>query len=91
VCQLRQFPASNHAVARPDVLDVPHACDGRQGESLAATAYEAADRCAATYAWWGNPYRRDPCGDDPTAIWNPTGFLLPYWMGRYYGFISAEQ
>lgn len=91
VCQLRQFPASNHGVAHPDVLAVPHACDGRQGESLAATAFEAADRCAATYAWWGNPYRRDACSDDPTAIWNPTGFLLPYWMGRYYGFIGAEQ
>jgi hypothetical protein len=91
VCQLRQFPASNHGVAHPENLDAPHACDGRQGESLAADPFEAAVRCAATYAWWGNPYRRDACTDDATLIWNPTGFLLPYWMGRYYRFITPAQ
>ena len=91
VCQLRQFPASNHGVAHPTNQDAPHACDDRFGNSLAADAFEAADRCASTYAWWGNPYSRDPCSDDPTAIWQPAGYLLPYWMGRYYGFISAAQ
>lgn len=38
--------------------------------------------------WNGNPYRLD--GGDPLGRREDDGtaFLLPYWMGRYYGFIA---
>lgn len=91
VCQLRQFPRSNHRAARDTTALAPHACSDRFDRSLAATAFPIADRCAATYAWWGNPYERYTCTDEPTLVQQPAGFLLPYWMGRYYGFISASQ
>jgi hypothetical protein len=91
VCQLRQFPRSNHVVARDTTPLAPEVCLGRQSESLAGVAFEIADRCAATYAWWGNPYQRSACADEPTAVQQPAGFLLPYWMARYYGFIDAAQ
>jgi hypothetical protein len=91
VCQLRQFPRSNHTVARDTTALAPHACDDRFTRSLAAAPFEIADRCAATYAWWGNPYERHACSDEPTLVQQPAGFLLPYWMGRYYGFITATQ
>ena len=91
VCQLRQFPRSNHVGARDTTALAPHSCTDRFERSLAATAFEIADRCAATYAWWGNPYERSTCSDEPTLVQQPAGFLLPYWMGRYYGFITAEQ
>ncbi|HEX5061663.1 MAG TPA: hypothetical protein VFV99_19990 [Kofleriaceae bacterium] len=91
VCQLRQFPRSNHIVARDTTVLAPDACNDRFDRSLAATPFQIADRCAATYAWWGNPYERTMCGDDPTLVQQPAGYLLPYWMGRYYGFISAAQ
>jgi hypothetical protein len=92
VCQLRQFPRSNHVVARDTSALAPHACDGRMaGESLAATAFGVADRCAATYVWWGDPYARGACTADPTLIQNPAGYLLPYWMARYYGFVDAAE
>jgi hypothetical protein len=91
VCQLRQFPRSNHVVARDTTSLAPGVCDGRKMESLAASPFDIADRCAATFAYWGNPYIRNTCGDEPTLIQQPSGFLLPYWMGRYYGFIDASQ
>ncbi len=91
VCQLRQFPRSNHLAAHDTTALAPHACDDRFGRSLAATPFPIADRCAATFAWWGNPYERTTCGDEPTLIQQPAGYLLPYWMARYYGFISAAQ
>ncbi len=91
VCQLRQFPRSNHLVAHDTQALAPHSCDDRFQRSLAATAFPIADRCAATYAWWGNPYERYTCADEPTLIQQPAGFLLPYWMGRYYGFIDGAQ
>lgn len=37
--------------------------------------------------WNGNPYRVDG-GGDGTEEEDPTMYLLPYWMGRYYRFIE---
>ncbi|HEV7556038.1 MAG TPA: hypothetical protein VGO00_11310 [Kofleriaceae bacterium] len=91
VCQLRQFPRSNHAVAHDTTALAPESCTGRQTESLAAEPFGVADRCAATYVWWGNPYIRTTCTADPTLVQQPAGYLLPYWMARYYGFITADQ
>jgi hypothetical protein len=91
LCQLRQFPASNHGVARDAAALAPHACDDRQGVSLAALPFDVADRCAATYAWWRNPYRRETCADEPERVDSPAGYLLPYWMGRYHGFVPAAE
>ena len=91
VCQLRQFPRSNHLVARDTSALAAHSCNDRFDRSLAATPFDIADRCAATFAYWGNPYERSACADEPTLVQQPAGYLLPYWMGRYYGFISAEQ
>jgi hypothetical protein len=90
VCQLHQFPRSNHLVAHDTTSLAPHACNDRFDRSLAPTAFEIADRCAATYAYWGNPYERHSCTDEPTLVQQPAGYLLPYWMGRYYGFIGAD-
>ena len=90
VCQLRQFPRSNHQVARDTASLAPEACLGRQDESLAATPFPIADRCSATFAYWGNPYERSSCTDEPTIIRQPGSYLLPYWMGRYHGFIPAD-
>jgi hypothetical protein len=91
VCQLRQFPRSNHAAAHDTTTLAPEACIGRSGESLAATAFEVADRCSGTFVWWGNPYVRTMCTADPTLVQQPAGYLLPYWMARYYGFVTADQ
>ncbi len=86
MCQLREFPRSNHRVAR-DTTGAAAACTGRSGESLAAEPFSIADRCSATFAWWGDPYERTTCTDDATVVMQPAGYLLPYWMARYYGLL----
>ena len=90
VCQLREFPASNEHAAH-DTTGAPEACTGRLGESLAASAFGVADRCAATFVWWGDPFIRTTCTPDATLIDQPTGYLLAYWMARYYGFVAADE
>ena len=72
-------------------MGAPEVCLDRQDNSLAFTAFDVADRGAATYIWWGNPYQRYVATGDPALVNNPTGYLLPYWMARYYGFITADQ
>jgi hypothetical protein len=86
LCQLRQFPASNQDAARDTTALAPSACDGRSGESLASSPFDIADRCAATFTWWRNPYTRESCAADPARVEQPAGYLLPYWMARYHGF-----
>lgn len=90
ICQLKQFPRSNHQVARDTSVLAPNACTDRLGNSLAAQPFEIADRCAATFAYWGNPYERHQCDDRHELVRQPGGYLLPYWMGRYFGFIAAD-
>ena len=69
----------------------PTACTGRNGNPLAAAPVSIADRCAATFAWWGDPYELHTCADDPTLVQNPAGYLLPYWMARYHGFLGPDD
>ena len=91
VCQLRQFPASNHVAARDTTALAPEACLGRQGESLAGAPFDVADRCAATFVWWQNPYHRRTCAEEPALVQQPAGYLLAYWMARYYRFVDGEM
>lgn len=88
-CALREFPRSNHQVAHAQAAAT--ACTGRFSEPMAAAPFSIADRCAATFAWWGNPYEIGSCTDDPTLVDNPAGYLLPYWMGRYQGFLGPAD
>jgi hypothetical protein len=89
-CALREGSrSSNHQAAR--TAAAPEACTDRFGNPLAAAPFSIADRCAATFAWWGNPYAIGSCTDDPTMVDNPAGYLLPYWMARYHGFLAATD
>lgn len=90
ICQLKQFPRSNHQVAKDTAALAPGACTDRLDNSLAAQPFEIADRCAATFAYWGNPYERSQCDDRHELVRQPGGYLLPYWMGRYFGLIADD-
>jgi len=87
---LQQFPASQVQVALTTPATYTQACLNRFNEPEGGLPRETADRCAATYLWWGDPYSLGSCAADPTYVHPPQGYLLPYWMGRYYGFISPE-
>jgi len=57
---------------------------GRAGEIQSVKPLPADER--AITKWNGNPYRLDG-GSDGRSEEDGTFFLLPYWMGRYYGFL----
>ncbi len=88
LCMLRQFPASQvqRTVTCPPDKCVA-VCEDRFGDPMTDYARPVAERCAATFVWWRSPYEVDECEANPRVIRQPAGYLLPYWMGRYYGFI----
>lgn len=61
---------------------------GRFGEQQSIEVLPYDER--AVGKWNSNPYRLDAGGDGGSED-DGTYFLLPYWMGRYYGFIQPEE
>jgi hypothetical protein len=91
-CMLRQFPASqaDRTVQCPPDKCIP-VCEDRFGQPMTDYVRPAAERCPATFVWWGSPYSVSECEANDRIIRQPSGFLLPYWMGRYYGFIDPKD
>jgi hypothetical protein len=88
VCTLRQFPSSQAVPDMDNESLYPHYCDSRLGSSMAQFPIPLAQRCPSTFIFWKNPYIRHQCTAQPWEVKQPGDYLLAYWMGRYYGFIS---
>jgi hypothetical protein len=85
VCSLARFPDDWFQRAH-DTTDRAEACPDSAPEPISIE-----DRCHGTFVWWNDPYRRQHCDEDLTRATQPAAFLLPYWMGRYFGFIAPGQ
>lgn len=90
VCTLKRFPTDNIRRAK-DNSHHEHWCQSERHGSLAADPIPIEDRCQSVFEWWGDPNEREVCGENLTVAEPPAGFLLPYWMGRYFGYISADM
>jgi hypothetical protein len=98
VCMLRQFHATESGKELDTFATHEHYCWGRlhkddqnpEDHSNAEFALEVFERCPSTFLWWKNPYTRRRCNEAPRVIRQPGDYLLPYWMGRYYGFVPAD-
>ena len=86
VCSLELFPGDwlQHAHDNSGLAEGP--CQGSADHPISIE-----DRCHGSFVWWNDPYSRDVCDEDPTQATQPAAYLLPYWMGRAFGFISATQ
>jgi hypothetical protein len=94
VCMMKQFPASQHERAftcPPETCPLAASgCTDRFDEPMGDHARTPAERCVRNYLWWANPYKLDSCTENLRVIEPPADFLLPYWMGRYHGFIPEN-
>ncbi len=68
---------------RHDVQHAPHR--SRQGRAMATTPIPPDERSGVK--WNQNPYQMDG-GNGGRSEADAAGFLLPYWMGRYHGFLE---
>lgn len=92
VRMLRQFPARKNPVDKscpPDVCK-PF-CSSRFEEPEGDHPRTVAERCMSHFIWWGDPYGLGSCKLNTRYLEPPSDYLLPYWMARYYGFISADM
>jgi hypothetical protein len=90
ICTLKDFPETNIARAA-DSTGYPETCVSQRHGSLTDRPVPIEERCTSLFEWWGSPYERQTCAADPKQADIPTSYLLPYWAGRYFGFISEEM
>jgi len=94
ICALRQFPESK---AQPTLhvgeeeFPTDWSCESRFDDRfLTFDPIPVYLRCPHTFTWWSNPYEHEHCDENPAYIKQPADFLLPYWMGRYFGYIEES-
>ncbi|MCC6807553.1 MAG: hypothetical protein IT381_09020 [Deltaproteobacteria bacterium] len=89
-CALAAMPAmrTQRSVANDDVAEI---CVSPRHGSIGATVRPIERRCENLFVWWRNPRARDHCDADARVVMQPTGYLLPYWMGRYFRFFAADD
>jgi len=89
---LRQYPAVLHQTAAECPPEkCREYCRDRFDRPVGNYPREIAERCIGVFVWWGDPYQIRKCSENQRIVVPPTGFLLPYWMGRYYGFITENM
>lgn len=91
ICSLREFPETKIPVAQDNESKYEPYCESRLENWLSEYMVPVPQRCISTFEWWGDPYDRDVCSASPWQVKQPCDFLLPYWMGRYFGFISEDM
>lgn len=92
IAMLKQFPTRYHYEdISPSTEKNKPFCKSRFNEDLSEFAHTPAERCPDNVMFWGDPYNMYSCTHNRRVIVAPTDYLLPYWMGRYYGFITAEM
>ena len=87
-CSLKRFHTDNirrakdctrlRALVRFDTTRKP----GRKPDPRGGTLF------VAVFEWWGDPNEREVCSENLQRADPPAGFLLPYWMGRYFGYLN---
>lgn len=95
LCTLKEFPEDKRYSLK-DTMHYPHFCDSERHGSLAESPIPWREHPVYIFLFWRSPYERQHedetirCGDDP-GMEPPADYLLPYWMGRYYGWISQAM
>ena len=65
-------------------IEIPHF------NEQALNPFPVAERCVSGFRWQSAPYK--VCGgNDPSLEYPGEDYLIAYWLGRYHGFLSADD
>lgn len=86
-CGLAVFPDDE---VRREVapFDTEQICLDRLDRPMGAVPRGPHERCLEAFVWWKDQYILKGCDAAPTIVESPGDYLLPYWMGRYFGFVK---
>jgi hypothetical protein len=90
ICTLKDFPEINIDHCESTKY-IPEACVSSRHGSLTKDPIAIEQRCRRQFVWWGDPYERSDFYENKKVANRPGGYLLPYWAGRYFGFIPEDM
>lgn len=88
ICTLKRYPAEKYRRA-VDTTGYPQVCTDRHGRPMSDVLVSIDERESDNFQWTKNPYTIAQVDEDRARIESPEDYLLAYWVGRYYGIISA--
>ncbi|MFA6032427.1 MAG: hypothetical protein WC889_05970 [Myxococcota bacterium] len=92
VCSLRQFPTTKtYPLGLDNEKNYPFDCIGRLGGKNTTDPIPLNDRFLWIFTWSSDVYQMQTIAPTTQFMFIPADYLLPYWMGRYYGFISGDM
>jgi hypothetical protein len=92
VCSLKQFPTTKVYYTHVNNEDkYPFDCIGRLNGRNTNVPIPLNERDLWVFTWSADPYQLKQFGPETKRVEIPADYLLPYWMGRYYGFISEDM
>ncbi|MCB9683137.1 MAG: hypothetical protein H6733_16855 [Alphaproteobacteria bacterium] len=86
-CGLTAFPVDEVRREVPPSTE-PQLCLDRLDRPMGAVPRGPDERCLEAFVWWKDQYVLRGCAAEPTIVEPPADYLLPYWMGRYFGFFD---
>ena len=90
LCTMKEFPADKiHCGV--DNTTYPEFCVSKRHGSITKEPVPWREQRRDFFIWWESPYERSKEDGDPLLVEPPADYLLPYWMGRYFGWITAEM
>jgi hypothetical protein len=92
LCNLRRFPSSLERREIRATDDYAITCQARGDRPATDRPLPIDQQCQSWFTWWNrDAHIVEDCDADPRFVHQPAAYLLPYWMGRYYGFIQADD
>jgi hypothetical protein len=91
ICTLKRFPESKAHHAVDTVTGYTEVCKDRGGDPLTDVFIPIEKASMDNYQWSRNPWEMEKEVANPKLVESPEDFLLAYWMGRAYGFITPEM
>ena len=91
ICTMKIFPETKEHKAVDTVSKYQSKCLARGGDPMADVVIPIDEVDMDNFLWTGNPYELEQAPAEPKNVESPEDYLLAYWMGRYFGFISEDM
>lgn len=88
ICSMKLFPEFKGHHAVDTVTGYKEVCKDRSGEPMSDVVIDVDKRASDNYMWSDNPYIMEIEAENLQIVESPEDYLLAYWMGRYFGFIT---
>jgi hypothetical protein len=91
ICTMKIFPEYKGHFAVDNFVNYTEHCKERGGDPMTDVVIPVNERGMDNFVWINNPYSMEKETENLLWVESPEDYLLAYWMGRFYGFITEDM